>query len=109
MTGFIENIALRLSDIPTISDGYLAISKFALTFNGYVWDTNIGENANEIAERYLNDNTVLCSCTLSELRGYLFYEQRRHHHYGEEPGVNDLLYIHALLVEIYDRVEKAVY
>ena len=90
----IDNEDLRVEDIPEPDATWDALQRFALTFDGYgVFGDACGEIAN--ARRHT---------TLSELRGCLFFEQRRHRHFGDPPGPDDLRYLRSLVDEIRRRV-----
>lgn len=105
MNIYIENNGLKLINIPAIEADYPTIAEFALTFDGYKYFPDLASNANRIVDEYQQDEKIVGSLSLTELRGCLFYEQRRHRHFGEDPEGNDLNYIHALLIEIRNKIK----
>ena len=101
----ILNIDLRGDQIPSTLSDFTEISIFALTFDGYGRIKDIGSFANKISNEYDKDQTNITKLSLTELRACLFYEQRRSHHAGDEPGRLTREYINSLLKEIVIRVE----
>ena len=106
MTDEIHNIDLKTDQIPAADAGYDQISRFALSFNGYDRIKDIALFANKTAAGFNAEPSVVSKLTLSELRACLFYEQRRHHHFGEVPVGADRDYINILIREITNRVEN---
>ena len=102
----IYNSDLRLDQIPAIESDYTTIAYFALTFDGYSRIKDIASFANKTSGEYCNDQSLLLKLNLTELRACLFFEQRRYHHFGEEPEGTDREYINSLLTEIIKRVEN---
>jgi hypothetical protein len=93
----LANRDLAIKDLPMASDDWLAISEFALTFDGYhYWGSS--DKCAEIANAHKAD-------TLTELRTCLFFEQRRHHHYGEPPDAKTMKYIRGLVSKIRQKVQ----
>ncbi len=84
--------------IPADDAPWVDIETFALTFDGY---EAFGNALVEISNRHMNAGTV--PSTLEELRGCLFFEQRRWRHFGEAPDERALRHIRALLAEIRAR------
>jgi hypothetical protein len=105
MNIYIENTGLKLFNIPAIEADYRTIAEFALTFEGYKYFPDLASYANKIVDEYHQDEKIVGSLSLTELRGCLFYEQRRYRHFGEDPDGNDLCYIHALLIEIRNKIK----
>ena len=101
----IHNTDLRIDQIPPINSDYSTIAGFALTFDGYNRIKDIALFANKIVAEFQNDHAIVAKLTLTELRACLFYEQRRYHHFGEDPDGEDRDYIKGLLLEITKRVE----
>lgn len=101
----IHNTDLRLDQIPPIDSDYSTIAGFALTFDGYNRIKDIAMFANKISTKFHEDHAIVAKLTLTELRACLFYEQRRHRHFGEDPEGGDRDYINKLVVEITKRVE----
>lgn len=75
---------------------------FALSFNGYeeISTDGCGKLANRVQQEFRQDAGSLGNYGLTELRASLFFEQRRFHHFGWNPGPNELTYIRALLEAI---------
>ena len=87
----IANCDLTLSDVPAPDSELGTIFHFALTFDGYeYWGT---EKCGRIANKRRHK-------TLTELRTCLFFEQRRYHHIGEGPNVEDEQYIRSLITKV---------
>ena len=102
----IYNSDLRLDQIPSIESDFTTIASFALTFDGYSRIKDIGSFANKTVGEFRNDQSVLLKLNLTELRACLFFEQRRYHHFGEDPEDADREYLNSLLSEITKRVEN---
>jgi hypothetical protein len=83
------------------------IGRFALTFNGYAALSDCGDVANGVADRYHRAGVL--PSELPVLRGALFFEQRRYHHFGDAPEGDDLRYLWALIEAIRDLVSSASY
>ncbi|HPT72172.1 MAG TPA: hypothetical protein PLE74_07815 [Candidatus Cloacimonadota bacterium] len=101
----IHNTDLRIDQIPSINSDYSTIAVFALTFDGYNRIKDIALFANKILAEFQNDHAIVAKPTLTELRACLFYEQRRFHHFGEDPEGGDREYINILLLEITKRIQ----
>jgi len=101
----IHNIDLRLDQIPSIESDYPAIAEFALTFDGNRRTKDIALFANKTAGEFQSDPTILSKLNLTELRTCLFYEQRRYHHFGEDPLGGDRDFINQLLLKIVEKVK----
>ncbi len=94
----IANEDLTLEDIPLPSTPWREISSFALSFDGYEhWGSF--EKCADIANSRAAD-------TLTELRTCLFFEQRRHHHFGYPPDDETMAYIRTLIEAIRDKVQS---
>ncbi len=86
---------LSLADIPACDAGWGAISAFALTYDGYA---AAGDKAcAEIANARRHDS-------LADLRTCLFLEQRRWHHFGDDPDEPAMAYLRELVEQIRARV-----
>lgn len=105
----IHNTDLRLDQIPPIDSDYSDIADFALTFDGYNRIKDIALFANKILAGFQNDQAIISKHTLTELRACLFYEQRRHRHFGEDPKGADRDYINRLLLEITKRIHDQLF
>jgi hypothetical protein len=100
---------LTLESVPSTTARWSpAIETFALTFNGYqnIGDEECGRLANKVKEELRKDDGALRALTLAELRGCLFFEQRRYRHFGTEPEAEERRYIDALLDAIRAAIEK---
>jgi hypothetical protein len=91
----VPNAQLRVHGIPDRGDTWDAVSSFSLSYDGYAyWD-----DVSELATRWTRSWTRLHALptSIDEVRACLFYEQRRWHHFGEEPNGRGERYIWALL------------
>ena len=77
---------------------------FALTFNGYEALADCAEIANNAARAFAEHGTLPES--LDELRGCLFYEQRRKRHCDSDASEEDLRYYHALVAAMREIIAK---
>ena len=94
----IANEKLTLSTVPTSDSNVGTIFSFALTFDGYeYWGSfeKCADVANTKSHR-----------TLTELRTCLFFEQRRHHHWGVAPNRRQEKYLRGLIIKIRDKVAR---
>src|SRR5262245_42902326 len=83
---------LTPADIPPADADWGAITEFALTYNGYkAWGSFDACAVIANAQRH---------GTLAELRTCLFFEQRRWHHFGDEPDDEAMLYIRSVVEQI---------
>jgi hypothetical protein len=74
----IANSELRLHDLPLAGDGLEAHGLFAQSFDGYqTWGDDCARMANVWAGRWRAERKL--PETLTEVRGCLFFEQRRRH------------------------------
>jgi hypothetical protein len=94
----IANKDLRLSDVPKDAKHW---GEFALTFDGYEQHGGFAGCAAIANKRKPK--------TLTEFRTCLFFEQRRHRHFGTEPEREAMAYIKSLLEGIRDRVKQGQY
>jgi len=90
----IANASLRETDVPDRGD-WDAVSEFALSYDGYAYWDDLPELANRFVQRWTRDRSL--PTTLDELRGCLFYEQRRWHHFGEDPAGRSADYMQAIV------------
>ena len=92
-----DELTLELVPAPD-ADFWMAIAEFALTFDGYdYWgsfDTCAGI-ANAASQRFAATGALPDS--LLGVRTCLFFEQRRWRHFNEEPSVDAMSYIRALV------------
>ena len=75
---------------------------FALTFNGYEAFEDCDEIANKAARAFAEHGTLPES--LDELRGGLFYEQRRKRHCDSDACEEDLRYYNALVAAMREMI-----
>jgi hypothetical protein len=97
---------LSLSDVPRPNATWNEITWFAAHFNGYEHYGNKGvsEMANA-SVRYWDDyRKIDDGLDLDKLRGCLFFESRRYHHFSHAPGADDTPYLRALVEAIRTRV-----
>lgn len=92
----ISNTELVLSDVPPPNADWLQIAEFALTFDGYEHSGSSNKCA-AIADARRHR-------TLSDLRTCLFFEQRRWHHFGNEPDDESMTYIRTVIEKIRHKV-----
>ncbi|HUI03931.1 MAG TPA: hypothetical protein VLZ77_10340, partial [Acidimicrobiales bacterium] len=98
----IANAALGPDDIPVRGDSSDALAEFALSYDGYAYWDDLPELANRVLQRWTRDRSL--PATLDELRGCLFYEQRRWHHFGEDPAGRSARYMWAVVEAIDELV-----
>lgn len=87
--------------VPTPGSPWPAVSKFALSWNGYErsgGSEGAARIANGLLESWKREGTV--EAELPTLRTALFYEQRRWRHFGHDPDEEATGYIDALLAAI---------
>lgn len=92
----IPNESLTPDLVPPAGCGWDAVSRFALTLNGYRVRPGL--------EPYPPVAELLRAGTLTELRGWLFFRQRLQHHVGHEPDEDTLAEAYRVLVRIRDKV-----
>jgi hypothetical protein len=91
----IPHARLATLGIPRRGDTWDAVSDFALSYDGHAYWSDLPELANRVLQRWTRTRAL--PDTLDEIRGCLFYEQRRWHHFGEEPTGRSADYIWALV------------
>jgi hypothetical protein len=94
-TQSIPNEALQPTDVPPADAGWKEIERFALTFNGYA---EIGLRLGDLADEHARSGTV--PTDLGELRGCLFFEQRRWRRFDAPPGGKPMEHVSRLLEAI---------
>jgi len=102
--GQIANSDLIERDLPSANARWDDIQEFALSFNGYKYSNKCGEFANKAVAAFREDKSLPRS--LSDLRACLFFEQRRWRHFDEEPDIETMVYIHALIEAIREKVKN---
>ncbi len=81
-----------MENVPGPNATWAEIETFALTFNGYA---RIGKRLDELASHHRQHGTI--PSTLDELRGCLFFEQRRWRHQMSRPDDRGLAFVRALI------------
>ena len=97
----IPNEALEPTHVPPSDGPWKDIERFALTFNGY---EAIGQRLGDLANEHAQLGTV--PVDLSELRGCLFFEQRRWRQFDEPPQGKPIEHIGRLLEGIRAAVAR---
>ncbi len=100
----ISNEALRSAPIPGRGAPWEAVEEFALSYDGYGYWSGLAELAGRSVQGWTRHRSLPGS--LDELRACLFYEQRRWHHYGQEPCGRAADYLGALLEAVAERVRQ---
>lgn len=105
----IASADLRIRDLPDISASYREIHEFALCFDGYEWAGGFDHLAalgNRVRDQYVEHRKLEDGLTLDQLRGCLFFEQRRDRWNDEfgEPDDLQVRYLRSLVAEIAERV-----
>lgn len=102
----IPNENLTASVVPPTTASWHLIQEFALTLNGYevIGQKECGTLANRVKKEFSVSTTSLQRLSLTELRSCLFFEQRRFHHFGEEPVGDDRVFVNALLDAIHQKL-----
>jgi hypothetical protein len=104
----IANEALTPGDVPPATADWSQIMWFAASQDGYLEYgslENLGDLANTVLG-YWERTRELPPLELRALRGCLFFEYRRHHHYGDAPDARATTYIRALVEAIRAQVNE---
>ncbi len=91
----VPNAQLRVHGIPERGDTWDAVSSFSLSYDGYAYWDDVCELATRHIRNWTRHHTLPVS--IDEVRACLFYEQRRWHHFGEDPNGRGEQYVWALL------------
>ena len=91
----IPNDRLGPSDVPPHDASWEAVADFARSYDGYAYWDNLPGLASSSVQRWTRDRAL--PDALDELRGCLFYEYRRWHHFGEEPSGRAAEYVGAIV------------
>ena len=91
----IPNDELDITTVPRRGESWDAVSDFALAYDGYEYWDDLSALAGGILQRWTRRRSL--PETLDELRGCLFYEQRRWHHFGEDPSGRSAEYMWAII------------
>lgn len=100
---------LRAEHLPSPADDWGTIERFALLFDGYGYRGSferLGSWSNGQTETYARSGSLADGLSIDDLRALLFFEQRRHRHFGEAPGGGARDYIDALLRTIRERISE---
>jgi hypothetical protein len=101
----ILNAELDTAVFPRRGDSWEAVSDFALSYDGYRYWDDLHELASGVLQRWTRSRSL--PGTLDEVRGCLFYEQRRWHHFGEDPTGRSAEYMWALIDAISARAGRS--
>jgi hypothetical protein len=101
----IPDAALTVCRVPEHGDSWDAVFDFALTYDGYAYWDGLAELANRTVQRWTRDRSL--PDDLGELRACLFHEQRRWHHFGDDPAGRSAQYMWALVGGIRQCVIEA--
>ena len=102
----LPNAALSADLVPAGSAPWEAVQEFALSYDGYRYWSDVAELARRAFELWARERVL--PVDLDEMRGCLFYEQRRCHHAGREPLGRHALYVEALLRAIGELVDAGL-
>jgi len=91
----IPNAELDTIAVPRRGEPWEAVSDLALSYDGYGYWDDLPMLAGRVLQRWTRRRSL--PHTLDELRGCLFYEQRRWHHFGEEPTGRSAEYMWAVV------------
>lgn len=94
----VPNERLRPSMVPGRGTPWEAVEEFAMSYDGNGYWSDVAALAGRSMQDWTRDRSL--PGTLDELRGCLFYEQRRWHHFGQEPHGRAADYLGALLEAI---------
>ena len=94
----IPNAKLDIAAVPQRGESWEAVSDFALSYDGYAYWDDLSTLAGGVLQRWTRRRSL--PDTLDELRGCLFYEQRRWHHFGEVPTGRSAEYMWAMVAAI---------
>jgi len=101
----IANGFLRTDLLPAEGASWEAIEEFALTYDGYAYWSDVAELAGRCLQQWTRSGMLPDG--LDELRACLFFEERRWHHFGEEPHGRAARYVASLLAGITSAVVDA--
>jgi len=97
---------LSIDEIPEPDADYEVIAEFALTYNAYEQMGGfayVAQLANEASHTWRATGSL--PKHLDALRACLFFEQRRHRHFGDPPEGEALDYVQALLSAMRDTLK----
>jgi hypothetical protein len=93
---------LRPEQVPGPSATWSEITWFAAQFDGYSHYGNrrLGDLANGSVAYWERQHLIDAGLSLDDLRGCLFFEYRRYHHFGHVPSSEQTPYLRALVEAI---------
>ena len=91
----IPNAELDITTVPRRGESWDSVADFALTYDGYGYWDDLPTLAGRVLQRWTRRRSL--PPTLDELRGCLFYEQRRWNHFGEDPTGRSAEYMWAIV------------
>ncbi|MHB8328189.1 MAG: hypothetical protein ACYDD6_00935, partial [Acidimicrobiales bacterium] len=94
----VPNSRLCRDMVPGRGGSWEAVEEFALTYDGHAYWSDVAELGNRAMQHWTRDRAL--PTMLDELRGCLFYEERRWHHFGEDPHGRGAEFVWALLDSI---------
>lgn len=96
------------NQVPSDNANWAELCWFAATLDGYelVGDELLGQLANTVQDYFVRLGFVPPALELDLLRACLFFEYRRHHHFGHAPDASSTRYVRALVREIRRASEK---
>jgi hypothetical protein len=100
----------RFSYLDAFTLKKVSLAAFAASMDGYEeWGSleNLAPLANTVSA-YWSRTDEIAPVDLRALRGCLFFEHRRHHHYGHIPDAETTTYIRALVERIRELVVAQV-
>ncbi|HLX88115.1 MAG TPA: hypothetical protein VKR22_06630 [Acidimicrobiales bacterium] len=98
----VPNDGLRPDMVPRRDSPWEVVQAFALTYDGHAYWDDVAELAGRGWRDWARTGAVYGR--IDQLRGSLFYEQRRWHHFGEAPSERAAQYVWALLDAIREHV-----
>jgi hypothetical protein len=103
----LPSLELALDQIPSDEASWTELCWFAATLDGYalVGDDLLREVANTSGDYFARLGFLPSALGLDLLRACLFFEYRRHHHFGHAPDASSTRYIRALVRQIRREVE----
>lgn len=101
----VPNAMLRSAMVPAPDAPWEDLEEFALTYDGYSYWSDVAELDRRTMQRWTRERHL--PADLDELRGCLFYEERRWHGFGREPHGRARDFIGALLGAIVEAIETA--
>jgi hypothetical protein len=102
----VPNEELRPNNVPGPTASWTEITWFAAHFDGYhhYGHERLADLANGTASEFSNSGAIPDRLDLSDLRACLFFEHRRHHHFGHAPDTHPTAYIRGLIEKIRQQV-----